>query len=57
MRQPDRGSRPPQFSAHCVENVSVCAGNAALPAEFGPLRERPTSHARISPEPIHNAGV
>jgi len=57
MCQPDRGDAPPPFSAYCVENVSMCAGNAALPAEFGPLREQPTSRARIFPEPIHNAGV
>jgi hypothetical protein len=57
MRQPDRGAPAPPISAHCVENVSMCAGNAARPPEFGPLREQRTSRARIFPEPIHNAGV
>ena len=70
MRQPDRGAEnedarkctgsPKERTdnrAHCAKNDPVCAGNAPLPEEFGPSRERSASRTRICPEPIHNAGL
>jgi hypothetical protein len=55
--QDARTRAPARNRIHCAKNGPVCTGNASLPSEIGPSRERSASRTRICPEPIHNASL